>query len=96
MQFIEETDLFLTDFAQKVFFEDGEFFAIFNTPDQILSGDMIVSTDYTLQAKTVDIVKINVGSILQLEINGERKDFEVRQKIMTDDGVFSEVAMSLT
>ena len=96
MQFIEETDLFLTDFAQKVFFEDGEFFAIFNTPDQILSGDMIVSTDYTLQAKTVDVEKIYVGSVLQLDINGCITDFEVRQKIMTDDGVFSEIAMSKT
>ena len=96
MQFIEDTDLFLKDFAQEVFFEDGKFFAIFNTPDQILSGDMIVSTDYTLQAKTIDVEKINVGSVLQLDINGCITDFEVRQKIMTDDGVFSEIAMSKT
>ena len=96
MQFTEETDLFLKDFAQEVFFEDGKFFGIFNTPDQILSGDMIISTDYTLQAKTIDVEKIIVGSVLQLEINGCITDFEVRQKIMTDDGVFTEIAMSKT
>ena len=54
MSFIDsDLDVFLQEpFGQEVEYSGGLRMGVLDMPDQILSGDMIYSTDYVLQVKT--------------------------------------------
>ena len=70
--------------------------AILDMPDQILSGDMIYSTDYVLQVKTSDFTDLEIGETISTKLNGISTDFEVKGQRLLDDGKFSEITLSRT
>jgi len=63
---------------------------ILEQPDQILAGDMIISTEYELTAKTSDF-----GSLVSsdtITVNGTA--FTVRDVRKENDGVFCRLSLS--
>ena len=95
--FDEDCDIFLSHpFGQEVEYSGGTKMAILDMPDQILSGDMIYSTDYVLQVKTSDFTDLEIGETISTKLNGISTDFEVKGQRLLDDGKFSEITLSRT
>ena len=65
-------------------------------PDEILAGDMMISTDYVLTVQTKEFEDVVLGSILIINVNGKREKYEVRRKQMEDDGKLSMITLSKT
>ena len=65
-------------------------------PDQILSGDMIYSTDYVLQVKTTDFTDLEFGETIKTDVNGVQTAFEVKGQRLLDDGKLTEITLSKT
>lgn len=98
MSYIDsDLDIFLQEpFGQKVHYSGGTKMGILDMPDQILSGDMIYSTDYVLQVKTTDFTDLEIGETIKTAINGIDTDFEVKGQRLLDDGKFTEITLSKT
>ena len=63
---------------------------ILEQPDQILAGDMIISTEYELTAKTSDF-----GSLLSgASITVDGSSYTVRDVRKENDGVFCRLSLS--
>lgn len=98
MSYIDaDLDVFLQEpFGQKVSYSGGTKMGILDMPDQILSGDMIYSTDYVLQVKTTDFADLEIGETIKTAINGIDTDFEVKGQRLLDDGKLTEITLSRT
>ncbi len=95
--FDEDLDLFLQEpFGQEVSYHGGTKMGVLDMPDQILSGDMIYSTDYVLQVKTKDFTDLEIGETIKTNMNGTNTAFEVKGQRLLDDGKFSEITLSKT
>ena len=98
MSFIDaDLDVFLQEpFGQKVSYSGGTKMGVLDMPDQILSGDMIYSTDYVLQVKTIDFTDLEIGETIKTDVNGIQTAFEVKGQRLLDDGKLSEISLSKT
>tara|TARA_B100000214_G_scaffold335286_1_gene278475 strand:- start:3067 stop:3363 length:297 start_codon:yes stop_codon:yes gene_type:complete len=98
MSYIDsDLDVFLQEpFGQKVHYAGGTKIGILDMPDQILSGDMIYSTDYVLQVKTTDFADLEIGETIKTDVNGIQTAFEVKGQRLLDDGKFTEITLSKT
>ena len=98
MSFIDaDLDIFLQKpFGQKVSYSGGTKMGILDMPDQILSGDMIYSTDYVLQVKTIDFTDLEIGETIETVVNGIDTEFEVKGQRLLDDGKLTEITLSKT
>ena len=63
---------------------------ILEQPDQILAGDMIISTEYELTAKTSDFGTLVSGDSITVDGNA----FTVRDARKENDGVFCRLSLS--
>ena len=98
MSYIDsDLDVFLQEpFGQKVYYHGGTKIGILDMPDQILSGDMIYSTDYVLQVKTIDFTDLEIGETIKTDVNGVQTAFEVKGQRLLDDGKLTEITLSKT
>ena len=98
MSFIDaDLDVFLQEpFGQKVSYSGGTKMGVLDMPDQILSGDMIYSTDYVLQVKTIDFTDLEIGETIETVVNGIDTEFEVKGQRLLDDGKLTEITLSKT
>ena len=95
--FDSDLDVFLQEpFGQEVEYSGGLRMGVLDMPDQILSGDMIYSTDYVLQVKTSDFTDLEIGETISTKLDGITTDFEVKGQRMLDDGKLTEITLSKT
>tara|TARA_R100000231_G_scaffold3174_2_gene5848 strand:+ start:7981 stop:8271 length:291 start_codon:yes stop_codon:yes gene_type:complete len=92
----ENLNTYFADLGQDVDFNGTIKKGIFNMPDEILAGDMMISTDYVLQVITKDFEDVSLGDKLIIHVNGKREKYEVRSKRMEDDGKLSLISLSKT
>ena len=92
----ENLDIYFADLGQDVYFQGKKLKGILNMPDEILAGDMIVSTDYVLTVQTKEFSDVVLGDTLTITVNSVREDYEVKTKRMEDDGKLSVITLSKT
>ena len=92
----ENLDTYFADLGQEVVFNGITKKGLLNMPDEILAGDLMISTDYVLTVQTKQFEDVVLGSILVINVNGKREKYEVRSKRMEDDGKLSMITLSKT
>ena len=88
----EDLEVFLNDFGLQVESDGKTGKGILDMPTQVLSGDVILSTDYTLMGLASDWGALLAGA--PVKVDGLR--YTVREVLLVDDGKFCEVALQRT
>lgn len=81
----ESPDAFLTDFGSNVVFGTLTVKGILDAPTEVLSGNMVLSTDYQLTFKTAALP--NLGYASAITVAGIA--YTVKSVRQIDDGTFS-------
>ena len=93
MPFTEDTttqNVYLDDFGVTCTSGGTTAKGILEQPDQILAGDMIISTEYELTAKTSDFGSLVSGDTITVDGTA----FTVRDVKKENDGVFCRLSLS--
>jgi hypothetical protein len=92
MAITEDLDIFLADFGVSCTAGAVTANGILDMPSQILSDGMVLSTDYTLTARTS-----NFGSLIRGNaITVDTVAYTVRETMLIDDGKFVQIALQKT
>jgi hypothetical protein len=92
MAFTEDLSIFLADFGVSCTAGAVTANGILDMPSQILSDGMVLSTDYTLTARTS-----NFGSLIRgNSITVDSVAYTVRETMLIDDGKFVQIALQKT
>tara|TARA_R100000231_G_scaffold29685_3_gene26283 strand:- start:746 stop:1030 length:285 start_codon:yes stop_codon:yes gene_type:complete len=92
MPFTEDLDTFFIDFKDSVIYDNAEYIAFLDQPDEMIADGVVLTTDYELTGKTKDF-----GSILfdeTIKVNDE--DYKVRSVRKIDDGSLCKVSLTKT
>ena len=74
MSFTEDLDTFFIDFRDSVIYDNAEYIAFLDQPDEMIADGVVLTTDYQLTGRTKDF-----GSILFDEtIKVNEEDYKVR------------------
>ena len=95
MPFTEDAttqNVYLDDFGVSCTSGSTTGLGILEQPDQILAGDMIVSTEYELTAKTSDFGTLVSGD----SITVDSVAYTVRELRKENDGVFCRISLQKT
>jgi hypothetical protein len=65
---------------------------IFDMPGQVISDGMVLTTDYTLTARTADFGGLKYGDTITVA----GAAYQVRQTLPIDDGVFVQIGLQRT
>jgi hypothetical protein len=89
MALTEDLNLFLNDFGVTATSGAISALAILDMPSQVLAGDMVLSTDYSLTARFADFGGLVYGDGVTVDgIN-----YQVRETRRIDDGAFVEIGL---
>jgi hypothetical protein len=86
------TDLpgsYLADFGVDCIAGNVTGLGILDMPMEVIAGDQVLSTDYTLTAKAADFGDLQYGS--EISVNGVA--YTVRETRLIDDGVFCQIGL---
>ena len=89
MALTEDLSLFLGDFGVSCTAGAITALGILDMPSQIMAGDMVLSTDYTLTAKAADFGGLLFGD----GITVDGVNYQVREVRKIDDGMFVEIGL---
>jgi hypothetical protein len=89
MAITEDLNLFLEDFGVSCTAGAISALGILDMPSQIISGDMVLSTDYTLTARAADFGGLKYGD----SITVAAVPYTVRETRLIDDGAFVEIGL---
>ena len=92
MPFTEDLDTFFIDFKDSVIYDNAEYIAFLDQPDEMIADGVVVSTDYELTGKTSDFGSILFDEVIQ--VNDE--DYKVRSVRKIDDGSLCKVTLTKT
>jgi len=92
MALTEDLTIFLADFGVSCTAGDTTANGILDMPSQVLAGDMILSTDYTLTARAADFGTLVRGSSITVDGN----TYTVRETRLIDDGKMVEIGLQRT
>ena len=92
MALTEDLTLFLNDFGVSCTAGAVSAMGILDAPSQILVGDQILTTNYTLTARSVDFGNLLYGAAVT--VNGV--NYTVRETRLLDDGAFCELSLQKT
>lgn len=87
--FAEDLSLFLADFGVTCTAGAVTATGILDMPSQIISGDMVLSTDYSLTARAADFGGLLFGD----GITVDGVNYQVREVRKLDDGAFCEIGL---
>lgn len=90
MALTEDLNLFLDDFGVSVTAGAVSALGILDMPTQVVADGMVLSTDYTLTAKTADFGGLLFGD----GITVDGVNYQVREVRKLDDGKFCEISLS--
>ena len=88
----EDLTTFLNDFGVSCTAGAVTALGILDMPSQIISGDMVLSTDYTLTARTADFGGLKYGDAITVAT----VNYQVRETRLIDDGAFVEIGLQKT
>lgn len=89
MTFTENLDEFLADFGVSVTAGAVSSLGILDMPMEVIAGDQVLSTDYTLTAKAAEFGDLQYGS----EVNVNGVPYTVRETRLIDDGSFCQIGL---
>jgi hypothetical protein len=89
MALTEDLNLFLDDFGVSCTAGAVSALGILDMPTQVLAGDMVLSTDYTLTARASDFGGLLYGAAITVD----GVNYSVRETRKLDDGAFVEIAL---
>ena len=89
MAFTEDLTLFLNDFGVSCTAGAVSALGILDMPTQVLAGEMVLSTDYTLTARYADFGGLVYGD----GITVDAINYQVRENRRLDDGKFVEIGL---
>ena len=89
MAFTEDLTLFLNDFGVSCTAGAVSALGILDMPTQVLAGEMVLSTDYTLTASYADFGGLVYGD----GITVDAINYQVRENRRLDDGKFVEISL---
>lgn len=89
MALTEDLSLFLNDFGVTATSGAISALGILDMPSQVLAGDMVLSTDYTLTARYADFGGLVYGD--GITVGGV--NYQVRETRQLDDGAFVEIGL---
>lgn len=89
MDLAGDLDGLLADFGVTVTAGGASFLGILNSPDQVV-GDLAISTDYSITAKTSDLSGLDYGEAVV--VSGV--NYSVRKNMKLDDGLMSMVTLT--
>ncbi len=89
MAITEDLNLFLDDFGVSCTAGAISALGILDMPTQVVAGDMVLSTDYTLTCRASDFGGLLYGD--GMTVNGV--NYSVREVRKLDDGAFVEIAL---
>jgi hypothetical protein len=92
MAITEDLDIFLADFGVSCTAGAITANGIFDMPSQILSDGMVLSTDYTLTARTSKFGSLIRGDLITVD----GAAYTVRETMLIDDGKFVQIALQKT
>ena len=90
MAFVEELDVFFSDFADEVIYDNDTYVGQLDQPDEVIVDGRILTTEYELLVKTSDFSTVVFDKTIQ--VNGE--EYSVRTMMKIDDGKFSKIMLS--
>jgi hypothetical protein len=89
MAISEDLTVFLNDFGVSCTAGAISALGILDMPSQIISGDMVLSTDYSLTARAADFGGLLFGD----GITVDGVNYQVREVRKLDDGAFVEIGL---
>lgn len=89
MALTEDLNLFLNDFGVSCTAGAVSALGILDMPTQVVAGDMVLSSDYTLTARASDFGGLLYGD----GITVDGVNYQVRETRKLDDGAFVEIAL---
>jgi hypothetical protein len=89
MALTEDLNIFLADFGVSCTAGAVTAVGILDMPMEVLAGDQVLSTDYTLTARASDFGDLQYGS--EISVNGV--PFTVRETRLVDDGAFCQIGL---
>jgi hypothetical protein len=89
MALTENLDAFLADFGVSVTAGAVSALGILDMPMEVLAGDQVLSTDYTLTTRASDFGDLIYGS----EVNVNGVPYTVRETRLIDDGSFCQIGL---
>ena len=92
MPFTEDLDTFFIDFRDSVIYDNAEYIAFLDQPDEMIADGVVLTTDYQLTGKTKDFGSILFDEVIQ--VNDE--DYKVRSVRKIDDGSLCIVSLTKT
>ena len=92
MPFTEDLDTFFIDFKDSVIYDNAEYIAFLDEPDEMIADSVVLTTDYQLTGKTKDFGSILFDEVIQ--VNDE--DYKVRSVRKIDDGSLCIVSLTKT
>ena len=90
MPFTEDLDTFFIDFKDSVIYDNAEYIAFLDQPDEMIADGVVVSTDYELTGKTSDFGLVEYED--KIVVNDE--NYTVRSVRKIDDGSMCIVSLS--
>lgn len=92
MAITEDLNLFLDDFGASCTAGAISALGILDMPTQVLAGEMVLSTDYTLTARASDFGGLKYGDSITVATVA----YTVRETRLIDDGAFVEIGLQKT
>jgi hypothetical protein len=89
MAIIEDLNLFLDDFGVSCTAGAISALGILDMPTQVVAGDMVLSTDYSLTARAADFGGLKYGEAITVA----GVAYTVRETRLIDDGAFVEIGL---
>tara|TARA_B100001248_G_C27388146_1_gene460808 strand:+ start:234 stop:521 length:288 start_codon:yes stop_codon:yes gene_type:complete len=90
MAFVEELDVFFSDFVDEVIYDNAIYKGQLDQPDEVIVDGRILTTEYELLVKTSDFSTVVFDKTIQ--VNNE--EYSVRTMMKIDDGKFSKIMLS--
>ncbi len=92
MAISEDLNLFLDDFGVSCTAGAVTALGLLDMPTQVLAGEMVLSTDYTLTAKAASFGSLKYGDAITVA----GVAYTVRETRLVDDGAFVEIGLQKT
>jgi hypothetical protein len=89
MTLAEDLSVFLADFGVSCTAGAVTAQGILDMPMEVLAGDQVLSTDYTLTARASDFGDLQYGA--EISVNGV--PYTVRETRLIDDGAFCQIGL---
>ena len=89
MALSEDLNVFFDDFGVSCTAGAVTALGILDMPSQIISGDLVLSTDYTLTARAADFGGLKYGDSITVATIA----YQVRETRLIDDGAFVEIGL---